>query len=79
MSYNIDIQKEVTKKTHKEVSVMRVKAGWIVRVADIGTPAKVVSAGDGKAELEFDFPEGREVCMCPYSVIASVLSRGEAA
>lgn len=79
MSYNIDIQKEVTKKIHKEVSVMRVKAGWIVKVADIGTPAKVVSAGDGKAELEFDFPEGREVCMCPYSVIASVLSRGEAA
>ena len=26
VSYNIDIQKEVTKKTHKEVSVMRVKA-----------------------------------------------------
>lgn len=79
MSYNIDIQKDDTKKIHKEVSVMRVKAGWIVKVADIGTPAKVVSAGDSKAELEFDFPEGREVCMCPYSVIASVLSRGEAA
>ena len=79
MCYDTNIQKEVTKKTHKEVSVMRVKAGWIVKVADIGTPAKVVSAGDGKAELEFDFPEGREVCMGPYSVIASVLSRGEAA
>lgn len=79
MSYNIDIQKDDTKKTHKEVPVMRVKAGWIVKVADIGTLAKVVSAGDGKAELEFDFPEGREVCECPYSIIAGIISRGEAA
>lgn len=58
---------------------MRVKAGWIVKVADIGIPAKVLSAGKDNAELEFDFPEGREVCKCPCSIIASILSRGEAA
>lgn len=56
---------------------MRVKAGWIVKVADIGTPAKVLSAGKGYAELEFDFPEGKTVCKCPYLIIAGILSRGE--
>ena len=79
MSYNTNIQKDDTKKTHKEASVMRVKVGWIVKVADIGIPAKVLAAGKGNAELEFDFPEGREVCECPYSIIAEILSRGEAA
>ncbi len=79
MSYNIDIQKDDTKKIHKEVSVMRVKAEWIVKVADIGTPAKVLPAGKGNAELEFDFPEGREVFECPYSIIADIRSEGEVA
>ncbi len=55
---------------------MRVKAGWIVKVADIGTLAEVLSAGNEYAELAFDFPEGREVCQCPYSIIADVLSKG---
>ena len=58
---------------------MRVKMGWTVKVADIGTPAKVLSAGKECAELAFDLLEGTEICECPYSIITDIISRGEAA
>lgn len=56
---------------------MKVNTGWTVKVADIGTLAKVVSAGRGYADLAFGFPEGTEICECPYSIITDVISRGE--
>lgn len=53
---------------------MRVMAGWIVKVADIGTPAKVVSTGKWYAELLFKFSDGEEVSSkCPLSIIDAIL------
>ena len=38
---------------------MRVQIGWLVKISDIGTPAKVLKTDKtGKAAVvEFDFPE----------------------
>ena len=58
---------------------MKVNTGWTVKVAYIGTLAKVVSTGKEYADLAFDFPEGAEICKCPYSIITDVISRGEVA
>ena len=57
---------------------MRVQRGWVVKIADIGTPGKVTRVDKkGKAAVvEFNFPEGRFEGAIPTSIICSVISRG---
>ena len=57
---------------------MKVKAGYIVKVADIGQSATVKNTGRGKALVQFLFPEGRAETVIPMSLITDVISRGEA-
>jgi len=53
---------------------MRIKAGMSVKVADIGTPATVISTGKGYAELRFKFSDGEEITSkCPLSIIDAIL------
>lgn len=59
-------------------SYMKVKAGYIVKVADIGPSATVKKTGRGKALVQFIFPEGRTETVIPMSLITDVISRGEA-
>lgn len=55
---------------------MRIKAGMIVKVADIGAPAKVLSVKNGYAELLFKFSDGEEISSkCPLSIIDAILER----
>ena len=59
---------------------MKVKQGYTVKVADIGTPGVVIKVGtSGRAAVvEFDFPEGKVQSTLPVSIISTVLSRGKA-
>lgn len=59
---------------------MKVKQGYIVKIADIGTPGTVVKVGENgmAAVVEFDFPEGRVESVLPVSIISSILSREKA-
>ena len=56
---------------------MRIRAGYLVKVEDVGTPSRVVkTVADGTAAVvEFDFPEGKVQGTIPVSIISSVLSR----
>lgn len=59
---------------------MKVKQGYTVKIADIGTPGVVVKVGDNgrAAVVEFDFPEGKVQSTLPVSIISTILSRGKA-
>lgn len=58
---------------------MKVKQGYTVKVADIGTPGVVVKVGArGRAAVVvFDFPEEKVQSTLPVSIISTVLSRGK--
>lgn len=60
---------------------MRVQIGWLVKISDIGTPAKVLKTDKtGKAAVvEFDFPEGKIESTIPVSIISNVISKGATA
>ena len=49
---------------------MKVKQGYIVKIADIGTLGTVVRVGENgrAAVVEFDFPEGRVESTLPVSI-----------
>lgn len=59
---------------------MKIRQGYTVKIADIGTPGVVVKVGaSGRAAVvEFDFPEGKVQSTLPVSIISNVLSRGKA-
>lgn len=58
---------------------MKIRQGYIVKIADIGTPGKVlrVSNSGREAVILFDFPEGKVEGTLPVSIISSILSRGK--
>ena len=56
---------------------MRVKAGYIVKIADIGPLATVKRTDKGKALVEFFFQEGKAEMTIPVSIITSIVSKGE--
>lgn len=58
---------------------MKVRQGYIVKIADIGTLGTIVRVGDsGKvAVVAFNFPEGRIEGTLPVSIISSVISKGK--
>ncbi len=58
---------------------MKVKQGYIVTVADIGTQGTVVRVGENGrvAVVEFDFPEGKVESTLPVSIISSIISKGK--
>lgn len=58
---------------------MKVRQGYTVKIADIGTPGIVVKVGaNGQAAVvEFDFPEGKVQSTLPVTIISSILSRGK--
>lgn len=59
---------------------MKVKRGYTVKIADIGTPGVILKVGaSGRAAvIEFDFPEGKVQSTLPVSIISTVISRGKA-
>lgn len=58
---------------------MKVRRGYIVKIADIGTLGTVVKVGEnGKAAvIVFDFPEGKVESTLPVSIISDIVSRGK--
>ncbi len=59
---------------------MKVKQGYTVKIADIGTPGVILKVGaSGQAAVvEFNFPEGKVQGTLPVSIISTVLSGGKA-
>lgn len=58
---------------------MKIKRGYIVKIADIGTLGTIVRVGENgeAAVVEFNFPEGRIEGTLPVSIISGVISRGK--